>query len=160
MTEITLTTPALLFPAISLLLLAYTNRFLTLAGLIRRLHAEYQDQPSGAVLGQIKNLRARVGLIKNMQELGISSLLLCVLCMFLLFAGEVTAGKWVFGISLLLLLASLALSVREIHISVNALNIQLSDLETLEVQRETTTPTERPEVDRPERSPSTSAVQS
>ena len=80
--------------------------------------------------------------------------------MFLLFAGEVTAGKWVFGISLLLLLASLALSVREIHISVNALNIQLSDLETLEVQRETTTPTERPEVDRPERSPSASAVQS
>ena len=136
MTEITLTTPALLFPAISLLLLAYTNRFLTLAGLIRRLHAEYQDQPSGAVLGQIKNLRARVGLIKNMQELGISSLLLCVLCMFLLFAGEVTAGKWVFGISLLLLLASLALSVREIHISVNALNIQLSDLETLEKENQ------------------------
>ncbi len=136
MTEITLTTPALLFPAISLLLLAYTNRFLTLAGLIRRLHADYRDQPSGEVLGQIKNLRARVGLIKNMQELGISSLLLCVLCMFLLFAGEVTAGKWVFGISLLLLLASLALSVREIHISVNALNIQLSDLETLEKENQ------------------------
>ncbi len=68
MTEITLTTPALLFPAISLLLLAYTNRFLTLAGLIRRLHADYRDQPSGAVLGQIKNLRTRVGLIKNMLE--------------------------------------------------------------------------------------------
>lgn len=132
MNEITLTTPALLFPAISLLLLAYTNRFLTLAGLIRRLHADYRDQPSGEVLGQIKNLRTRVGLIKNMQELGISSLLLCVLCMFLLFAGETTAGKWVFGVSLLLLLASLALSIREIHISVNALNIQLSDLETLE----------------------------
>jgi hypothetical protein len=160
MTEITLTTPALLFPAISLLLLAYTNRFLTLAGLIRRLHSEYQDQPSGAVLGQIKNLRTRVGLIKHMQELGILSLLLCVVCMFLLFGGEVTAGKWVFGVSLLLLIASLALSVREIHISVNALNIQLSDLETSEVQRETTTPTERSEVDQPERPKSTSALQS
>lgn len=146
MTEITLTTPALLFPAISLLLLAYTNRFLTLAGLIRRLHAEYQDRPSGAVLGQIKNLRTRVGLIKHMQELGILSLLLCVVCMFLLFGGEVTAGKWVFGISLLLLIASLALSVREIHISVNALNIQLSDLETRENRRP---PRQQPEEDQP-----------
>ena len=149
MTEITLTTPALLFPAISLLLLAYTNRFLTLAGLIRRLHADYRDQPSGEVLGQIKNLRTRVGLIKNMQELGISSLLLCVLCMFLLFAGETTAGKWVFGVSLLLLLASLALSIREIHISVNALNIQLSDLETLENQWQATQSSGQPIEDQP-----------
>ena len=135
MTDITLTTPALLFPAISLLLLAYTNRFLTIAGLIRRLHSEYQENPSGMILGQIKNLRTRVALIKNMQSLGISSLFLCVLCMFLLFADEYEAGKWVFGISLVLLLFSLALSIREIQISVNALNIQLSDLEAQEAQR-------------------------
>ena len=135
MTDITLTTPALLFPAISLLLLAYTNRFLTIAGLIRRLHSEYQENPSGMILGQIKNLRTRVVLIKNMQSLGISSLFLCVLCMFLLFADEYEAGKWVFGISLVLLLFSLALSIREIQISVNALNIQLSDLEAQEAQR-------------------------
>ena len=136
MTEITLTTPALLFPAISLLLLAYTNRFLTIAGLIRRLHSEYKEHPSGVILGQIKNLRTRVVLIKNMQVWGISSLFLCVLCMFLLFAGEYVAGKWVFGVSLILLLVSLGLSIREIQISVNALNIQLSDLEALEAQRE------------------------
>ena len=135
MTEITLTTPALLFPAISLLLLAYTNRFLTIAGLIRRLHSEYKENPSGVILGQIKNLRTRVVLIKNMQSLGISSLFLCVLCMFLLFADEYQAGKWVFGVSLVLLLFSLGLSIREIQISVNALNIQLSDLEALEAQR-------------------------
>ena len=138
MTEITLTTPALLFPAISLLLLAYTNRFLTIAGLIRRLHSEYKENPSGVILGQIKNLRTRVVLIKNMQGLGISSLFLCVLCMFLLFAGEYEAGKWVFGVSLVLLLFSLGLSIREIQISVNALNIQLSNLEALEEQRERT----------------------
>ena len=134
--EISLTTPALLFPAISLLLLAYTNRFLTIAGLIRRLHSEYQESPSGIILGQIKNLRTRVNLIKNMQSLGILSLFLCVLCMFLLFAGEYVAGKWIFGVSLILLLLSLGLSVREIQISVNALNIQLSDLEAREAQRE------------------------
>ena len=135
MTEITLTTPALLFPAISLLLLAYTNRFLTIAGLIRQLHSEYKENPSGVILGQIKNLRTRVVLIKNMQSLGISSLFLCVLCMFLLFADEYEAGKWVFGVSLVLLLLSLGLSIREIHISVNALNIQLSNLEAQEAQR-------------------------
>ena len=135
MTEITLTTPALLFPAISLLLLAYTNRFLTIAGLIRRLHSEYKENPSRVILGQIKNLRTRVELIKNMQSLGILSLFLCVLCMFLLFADEYEAGKWVFGVSLVLLLLSLGLSVREIQISVKALNIQLSDLEALEAQR-------------------------
>ena len=141
MTEITLTTPALLFPAISLLLLAYTNRFLTIAGLIRQLHSEYQDHPSGTILGQIENLRTRVVLIKNMQSLGISSLFLCVLCMFLLFADEYEMGKWVFGLSLVLLLFSLGLSIREIQISVNALNIQLSDLEAKEAQRSRRMPT-------------------
>lgn len=132
MSDITLTTPALLFPAISLLLLAYTNRFLTIAGLIRKLHSDYQENPNQRIMGQIKNLRTRVVLIRNMQALGISSLLLCVLCMFLIFAGEFLIGKVIFGVSLVLLMASLALSIREIQISVKALNIQLSDLEAHE----------------------------
>ena len=133
--EITLTTPALLFPAISLLLLAYTNRFLTLATLIRQLHSQYQKNPSGMLVGQIENLRRRVVLIRNMQALGILSLLLCVVCMFLLFANEYVAGWWIFGVSLFLLIVSLALSLQEIIISVRALNIQLSDLESMEQQR-------------------------
>lgn len=129
MSEINLTTPALLFPAISLLLLAYTNRFLAVASLIRQLHSDYQKHPNQILIGQIQNLRKRVILIRNMQALGISSLFLCVLCMFLFFAGRYTSGEIIFGISLLLLLASLGLSIWEIQISVNALNIQLSDLE-------------------------------
>jgi len=127
--ELNLTTPALLFPAISLLLLAYTNRFLTLATLIRGLHSKYQENPDQAILGQIRNLRLRVVLIRNMQALGVLSLLLCVVCMFLLFAREVEIGRIVFGISLILLIASLAVSVYEIQISVKALEIQLSDME-------------------------------
>ena len=137
MSDISLTTPALLFPAISLLLLAYTNRFLTLAGLIRKLHSDYQSEPDQQIIGQIKNLRKRVVLIRNMQALGISSLFLCVFCMFLIFAGKFLVGKIVFGVSLLLLMASLGLSIREIQISVNALNIQLSDLEAHENSQET-----------------------
>ena len=126
--NISLTTPALLFPAISLLLLAYTNRFLAIASLIRDLHAKYKKDRDKMLYGQIKNLKLRLILIRNMQALGISSLFICVLCMFLLYAGLLLIGQIVFGISLVLLMISLALSVWEIQISVNALNIQLGDL--------------------------------
>jgi len=127
--EINLTTPALLFPAISLLLLAYTNRFLTIATLIRSLHSKYKEEPDELIWGQIKNLRLRVKLIRNMQGLGVLSLLLCVVCMFVIFAGNIPLAEMIFGISLILLIASLAVSAWEIQISVKALNIQLSDIE-------------------------------
>ncbi len=127
--EISLTTPALLFPAISLLLLAYTNRFLAIATLIRNLHEKYENEPNKILIEQIKNLRRRVYLIRNMQFLGVFSLLLCVVCMFVLFWGQMEAGQWLFGISLVLLMLSLSLSVLEIQISVKALNIQIGKME-------------------------------
>ncbi|HEX7048028.1 MAG TPA: DUF2721 domain-containing protein [Gammaproteobacteria bacterium] len=126
--ELTLTTPALLFPTISLLLLAYTNRFLAIANVIRGLHARYESQPSEILLGQIESLRQRVGLIRNMQALGISSLFLCVLSMMVIYVGWQQGAKIIFGISLLLLLVSLGVSFREIQLSVNALNLHLKDL--------------------------------
>jgi hypothetical protein len=127
--DLTLTTPALLFPAITLLLLAYTNRFITLANLIRSLQSKYSENEDDRILSQIKNLRKRVILIKQMQLFGIWSLLLCVVCMFVLFAGLILVGKWIFGISLILLIISLAQSIREIQISVDSLHIQLSKME-------------------------------
>jgi hypothetical protein len=127
--EINLTTPALLFPAISLLLLAYTNRFLAVASLIRNLHTQYRDSHEESLRGQIDNLRRRIYLIRNMQAAGVLSLLLCVLCMFLLFAGVVMAGKIVFGVSLLCMIISLGISLQEISISVYALDLQLRTLE-------------------------------
>lgn len=127
--RIDLTTPALLFPAISLLLLAYTNRFLTLATLIRDLHARYKKEPDIIIYKQIGNLRHRVDLIKNMQALGVASLLFCVICMFVIFAGWLRLGEVIFGISLILMMLSLAVSFREIQISVDALNLRLTDLE-------------------------------
>jgi hypothetical protein len=127
--DIGLTTPALLFPAISLLLLAYTNRFLTLANLIRELHKSYKSNPEDIILAQISNLRYRVVLIRNMQVYGIASFFLCVLCMFVLFAGQILVGKIIFGASLIALLVSLGISFREIQVSVDALNYRLSDLE-------------------------------
>lgn len=108
---IDLTTPALLFPAVSLLLLAYTNRFLTLATLIRTLHAQYQARPDELMREQICHLRHRVEMIRNMQVFGVLSLLLCVICMFVLFGGFLLAGKIIFAASLILLIISLAISV-------------------------------------------------
>jgi hypothetical protein len=127
--NIDLTTPALLFSTISLLLLAYTNRFLALATVIRTLHREYLTTPDPVAAAQIANLRRRVNLIRDMQFLGVASLLSCTVCMGLLFAGIILLGKIVFAISLVLMVGSLAISLVEIRISVGALNLQLRDME-------------------------------
>ena len=127
--DMTLATPALLFPAISLLLLAYTNRFLALAALIRDLQSRYRDTHETSLYRQIENLRRRVILIRNMQVFGVLSLLLCVLCMLVLLVGGVLLGQVLFVASLVLMALSLALSMREIQISVHALNIQLAGMQ-------------------------------
>jgi hypothetical protein len=129
--ELTLSTPALLFPAISLLLLAYTNRFLALAALMRDLYTRYRNEPDPKIKGQLKNLRYRIIIIRNMQVCGVASFFFCVLCMIALFEGLITLGQWIFGASLALLLLSLALSLREIQVSIDALTLQIDDLEML-----------------------------
>ncbi len=129
MNELTLTTPALLFSAISLLLLAYTNRFLAYANVVRTLHANLKENPDALIVGQIQNLRKRLVLTRTMQLLGIGSLLLCVLCMLLIYVDYKLAAEIIFGIALVLLILSLALSMREIQISVKALDLHLSDME-------------------------------
>jgi hypothetical protein len=126
--ELTLTTPALLFPTVSLVLLAYTNRFLAVAALIRKLSNDYQTKQDKSVAAQIRNLNVRVRLIRDMQLFSIVALFLSVLCMFSLFYGEELIAKYIFGASLIALLISLGLSLREILISTQALSIQLSDI--------------------------------
>lgn len=129
MNQLTLTTPALLFSAISLLLLAYTNRFLAYANVVRNLHARFKENPDNLIIGQIQNLRKRLVLTRTMQLLGIGSLLLCVLCMFLVYVDLQLTAEIIFGIALVMLIISLAISVREIQISVKALDLHLSDME-------------------------------
>jgi peptidoglycan/LPS O-acetylase OafA/YrhL len=129
MEQLTLTTPALLFSAISLILLAYTNRFLAYAQVVRSLHTSFKENPNSLLLGQIQNLRKRLQLTKTMQILGISSLLLCVICMFLIYVNFHIWAEALFGIALVLLILSLAISIREIQISVKALDLHLNDME-------------------------------
>ena len=131
--EISINTPALLFPAISLLLLAYTNRFLALANLVRKLHDEYiRGEKNKILLHQIKSLRRRINLIRYMQGLGVFSFLCCVGCMFSIYKGFATAAEYIFAISLLSLLSSLIFSLVEIIQSTNAIELELSDMEELE----------------------------
>jgi hypothetical protein len=126
--ELTLTTPALLFPAISLMMLAYTNRFLALAALMRDLHSQYQEKKDEHIKDQLENLRYRIVLIKNMQVFGVASFFGCVLTMFLIFTGCSNISPWVFGGSLFLLLISLGLSLREVQVSIEALSLQIKDM--------------------------------
>lgn len=129
MEELTLTTPALLFSAISLIMLAYTNRFLAYAAVIRNLHDKYLQKEDESLILQIKNLKLRLNLTRWMQILGISSLLLCVLTMFLIYIDQHIVAVWVFGIALILLIISLALLIKEIQISALALKIHIKDIE-------------------------------
>jgi len=127
---ISINIPALLFPAISLLLLAYTNRFLVIAQIIRELHKKYLEHDDKVlIMGQIKNLRRRLTLIRDMQILGVLSFFFCVLSMIFIFYGRLDLGSYLFGFSLILLLASLIYSLRELRISTKALDLELSKME-------------------------------
>ncbi|MBA4258041.1 MAG: DUF2721 domain-containing protein [Chitinophaga sp.] len=131
--DISINTPALLFPAISLIMLAYTNRFLALATRVRTLHSEYNKTENNAIVhAQIKNLRFRIKLIKQMQALGVLAFLSCIICMYFIYIEWMIMSHWVFAFSLLSFSCSLAISLWEIQLSTKALELELSDMEGLE----------------------------
>ena len=126
--EIDLTTPAFLFAAISLMMLAYTNRFLSYAQLVRTLKEQYMENRSSVKAAQIANLRKRLYLTRAMQVTGIGSLLLCVVSMFFIYIQLHLVSVYIFGLALLLLIISLTISIYEIYISVKALELHLNDM--------------------------------
>lgn len=133
MNEISINTPALLFPAISLLMLAYTNRFYAIATRVRSLHQEYNNEKNKEIIfKQIKNLRRRLNMIRNMQALGVSSFLCCIICMYFIFRGNMDVAHVLFVLSILCLIGSLIISLAEIIISTHALELDLSDMEGLD----------------------------
>jgi uncharacterized protein DUF2721 len=130
--ELSITTPALLFPAISLMMLAYTNRFLALANLIRNLHVQYKKEPGEKhLVAQIRNLRTRIRLIRSMQAYGVLSFLLCIICMFSIFSNWNEVSYIVFALSLLSFSVSLIFSLTEIVLSMRALEVELRGMEDL-----------------------------
>jgi hypothetical protein len=127
--ELSIQTPALLFPALSLLLLAYTNKFLAIANLIRTLYSDYEATEEPLLLPQIYSLRRRLFLIRFMQVAGIASIFFCVVTMLFIYFGQMLVAKLLFLIALLLLMGSLIISVVEVFFSAGALNVLLKDLE-------------------------------
>lgn len=127
--NLTLSIPALLFPAISLTMLAYNARYLAIAALIRNLHTSYQETGSEDVRLQVTKLRKRLSIIKNMQAVAIVSFLLAVITMFLIYIDITFWANLVFAVSLVALMTSLILSLVEVQLSTKALSIQLKDME-------------------------------
>jgi len=131
--DISINTPAILFPAISLVMLAYTNRFLALSNRIRNLNERYaKGEKELKIHGQIKNLRYRLNLIKNMQALGVISFISCIVCMYCIYNDWMQLAHGVFAVSLITFSLSLFLSLLEIQKSTKALELELSDIEGLE----------------------------
>jgi Protein of unknown function (DUF2721) len=131
--ELSVNIPALLFPAISLIMLAYTNRFLALSNRVRMLHDKYQlIEQKHIIFGQIKNLKYRIKLIQNMQTYGVASLLLSIVSMFFIFIEYQGVAKFVFALSLIIFSISIFLSLIEIRLSTRAIELELSDMEGLE----------------------------
>lgn len=128
--DIQISTPALLFSAISLLILAYTNRFLALASLIRQYATLYRENQEDRVLKQIQNFDTRLKVIKMTQIFGVVSFLFCVLSMFLIFINRMLSAEILFAFSLLALFVSLLLSLKELFMSIGALNIELEEIKS------------------------------
>lgn len=128
MEELSYNMPGLLFPAISLLMLAYTNRFLGLASVVRHLVDKHGAAADADVQFQIHNLRTRIQLIRHAQTQGVLSLTLCTVSLFLLFLEAGLLAQLAFAGALLLMLGSLGLSLREIHLSARALDKALSKI--------------------------------
>ncbi len=131
MDSFSITTPSLLFPAISLLMLAYTNRFLAISSIIRQLHSSHRHDPNESILRQLDNLRRRVWLIRWMQAAGVVSLLICIVSMGAFAFNEPLAAFLLFIISLMLMMVSLILCLIEVMVSDAALNVLLADIGAL-----------------------------
>ena len=127
--ELSLSIPALLFPAISLSMLAYNARYLAIAALIRQLHKEYLQNPSNRLQIQVIQLKKRLTIIKNMQAVAILSFLFSAVTMFLIYIQLVFWASFIFGLSLLMLMISLILSLIEVQLSTKSLNTQLRNMD-------------------------------
>ncbi len=126
--ELTISVPTLFFSALSIMVLAYTSKFVAYGNIIRKLYQEYKSKPDEDLINQIKNLRERLSLIRNMQVCGITGLLLCVVSMFNIYIDNNQIATYVFGVALILFICALLFIIKEILISTKALDLKLKNL--------------------------------
>ncbi|MEZ4901708.1 MAG: DUF2721 domain-containing protein [Spirosomataceae bacterium] len=127
--ELAISTPAILFSTISLMMIAFTNRYLAIASLIRELHDKFRQNPEASYVQQIKHLHRRVHIIRNIQFIIVTSLLLSAVSMLFVYLQNQTVGQLLFFVALLFQIVALMMSIWEISISIHALKIELSDME-------------------------------
>jgi ABC-type multidrug transport system permease subunit len=127
--ELTISTPALLFSTVSLMMIAFTNRYLAIASLIRELHEKFQKNAEENYVAQIKQLHRRVYIIRNIQFIIVCSLFLSAVSMLCIYLQYQSVAQALFFTALLMQIAALGLSIWEISISIHALKIELSDME-------------------------------
>lgn len=132
----TIQTPALLFPTVSLLMLAYTNRFLGITSVIRKLHTDMSTDESNHqfYFSQIQSLSLRINLIVLAQKTGVMSLLSCVLSMIVLMISH-EASFILFSIALIFMAISLIMIFKELSHSKKALNYILDDCKKMDEKR-------------------------
>ncbi|MBT3852279.1 MAG: DUF2721 domain-containing protein [Gammaproteobacteria bacterium] len=123
-----ITTPALLFPAISLLFVAYTSRLHSLSVLIRAMTTDGSNESKTMhAKEQLNILKKRVNYIKRMQVFGILSFIFNLITIICLYINYDYLANYIFGFGLFMLSASLFFALLETLISTKALNIHLKN---------------------------------
>lgn len=122
-----LSTPALVFPALSVLMLAYTNKFIAISKRVRALHAEHLKNPSKRVHKQIKSLDKRMKYIRNMQICALSGFSSNIISIAMIFVGLDLFAMIFFSLGLILVLCSLIICIIEIYLSVQAMSVLLEE---------------------------------
>ncbi len=126
---IPITTPALLFPAIAILMLGYVNRYIGAASVIRAITKDYSTGHRRVqVVEQLQIMQKRIGLFRYMLEIGAFALAMACLSMFLIFVDKQQAGNLVFGLSLVAMITSTLVSFYETVLSNQSLNIEINDV--------------------------------
>ena len=129
--------PAILFPAIPLMMVNFGNRYSSLSTLIRKIHDELinkktstNDRSAIRYLAQIKILRQRLVLNRLMQTTASLSFLVNLMSIFFAFKyQEYFINTFLFAV--LLFSVSIIIYIYELQIAVQALDKHLEDLEEL-----------------------------
>src|SRR5512141_2422107 len=116
--------PALIFPAISLLFISYTTRFLGLTSVARAMLREHLADPQPHWEVQLRSLRHRLHLIRRMQLLGLASIILAALSMGAIANGFPLTGQVFFVGALAGFVGSLGFCVHEIRLSIDAIEVE------------------------------------
>ena len=133
MSNFTTLYPALLFPAIPLMMISFGNRYTSLASLIRKIHDlivlnKHSKKTAGHYLDQITILTKRLKLVRAIQTLSGLSFLSNLFSIFASYLEEYQLALNSFGLGVLIFAIAILMFIYEIQLSTRALSKHLEDL--------------------------------